>query len=55
MFCLRQLHGAVGDARECGRGFEQAVVSSMSPNFLNLRMKMFTRERVVPTISATIS
>jgi hypothetical protein len=38
-----------------GRDFEQAVVSSMSPNFLNLPMKMFTRERVVPTISATIS
>jgi len=28
---------------------------SMNPNFLNLFMKKFTRERVVPTISASIS
>jgi hypothetical protein len=55
MFCLRQLHAAVGNARECRTAFEQAGVSSMSPNFLNLPMKMFTRERVVPTISVTIS
>jgi len=27
----------------------------MKPNFLNLFMKKFTRERVVPTISASIS
>jgi hypothetical protein len=28
---------------------------SMKPNFLNLVMNMFTRERVVPIISASIS
>jgi len=28
---------------------------SMKPSFLNLFMKKFTRERVVPTISASIS
>ncbi len=38
-----------------GRSSSTPSFSSMSPNFLNLPMKMFTRERVVPTISVTIS
>ena len=33
----------------------QAAVVPMKPSFRNLFMKKFTRERVVPTISANVS
>ena len=33
----------------------QSPLYSMNPSFLNLFMKKFTRERVVPTISASVS
>ena len=42
------------DAEQWGVDLEIAVVS-MNPRSLNLFMKKLTRERVVPTISASVS
>ncbi len=64
---LQQVRAAPADGRQrahqsCrttlindGLTFSPSLPYSMSPSFRNLFMKKFTRDRVVPTISASVS
>src|SRR5207245_2200491 len=68
--CTKQHNGAASEVSDRGRGAqscrttlssEELIVSgssslySMNPSLLNLFRKKFTRARVVPTISASVS